>query len=136
MEPRHEIVGARSTFWRETHFLRQLFSAVRNIHKTKSATCFHCCRAHQRYSQTIAIPLSLLGSYLQVQFAIWLCHYGRRCHYLFSSFAIFGCSGNTTNKTMHCTKCSQNPIRVRKVQSSKVEAKKLLLSFHFESIQI
>ena len=59
MEPRHEIVGARSTFWRETHFLRQLFSAVRNIHKTKSATCFHCCRAHQRYSQTIAIPLSL-----------------------------------------------------------------------------
>ena len=99
--------GARSTFWRETHFLGQLFSAVRNIHKTKSATCFHCCcRAHHRYSQTIAIPLSLLGSYLQVQFAIWLCHYGRRCHYLFSSFAIFGCSGNTTNKTMLYTKCS------------------------------
>ena len=52
-------MGARSTFWRETHFLGQLSSAVRNIHKTKSATCFHCCRAHQRYSQTIAIPLSL-----------------------------------------------------------------------------
>ena len=50
---------------------------------------------------------SLLGRYLQVQFAIWLCHYhGGRCHYLFSSFAIFGCSGNTTNKTMLYTKCS------------------------------
>ena len=35
-------------------------SAVRNIHKTKSATCFHCCRAHHRYSQTAdsAIPFS------------------------------------------------------------------------------
>ena len=65
MEPRHEIVGAWSTFWRETHFLRQLFSAVRNIHKTKSATCFHCCRAHQRYSQTHShSTLSLSGCYI------------------------------------------------------------------------
>ena len=36
-------------------------SAVRNIHKTKSATCFHCCRAHHRYSQTAEPFHSLLG---------------------------------------------------------------------------
>ena len=126
MEPRHETVGAWSTFWRETHFLRQLFSAVRNIHKTKSATCFHCCRAHQRYSQTHSH--STLSLSRAVIFTSSIRHLVVSLRPMVPLLIFFVCyfwlqsySGNRTNTTMQCTKCSQNPIRVRKVQSLKVE---------------